>query len=62
MSDCHRRVTMEEEVTLELVDLGDATQETKQCDPYMPIRPDSFFGYASESTPWPGCPGWIRKD
>lgn len=41
---------------LELIDLGDATVETKQCDPYMPIYPDSIFGYGSESIPWPGCP------
>jgi hypothetical protein len=46
---------MKEDEAMEVLDLGDAVEETRQCDPYMPIRPDAVFGWASESYPWPGC-------
>ena len=43
---------------LELVDFGDAVEETRQCSPELPVFPDSTFGYGTD--PWPAppwCPG-----
>lgn len=45
------------EEEIELIDLGDAAVETKQCAP-MALFPDSWFGYGSHAWPWPEdqCP------
>lgn len=37
---------------VELVDLGDAMKETKQCYPDPAIWPDSWFGWGGQ--PWTG--------
>lgn len=42
---------MNDTADLELVDLGDAMEETKQCTP-VPIWPDSWFGWGSHE--WTG--------
>jgi hypothetical protein len=39
---------------IELVDLGDAAVETKQCAPAAFV-PDSWFGWGTHS--WPPYPG-----
>lgn len=45
------------EKDLEIVDLGDAGEETKQCRPDPAIFPDSWFGWgAVEWHPGGGCP------
>lgn len=36
---------------LELVDLGDATEETRACSP-LPLYIDNLFGYGVEDRPW----------
>lgn len=42
---------------LELADLGDAVEETKQCAPDPAIFPDSWFGWGAVAwTPGGGCP------
>lgn len=43
---------------IELVDLGDAMEETKQCSPDNAIFSDSWFQWGSHPYPWyPGqCP------
>lgn len=46
MDDAHRPI--------ELVDLGDAREETKQCAPAAFV-PDSWFGWGTHS--WPPFPG-----
>lgn len=49
---------MQEDVNdLELVDFGDAMEETKQCSPTPPIFPDSWFQWGAEEWhPGGGCP------
>lgn len=36
---------------LELLDLGDAVEETKACSP-LPMYIDNTFGYGVEERPW----------
>lgn len=43
---------MEDTQPIELVDLGDAMTETKQCSPDPAVWPDSWFGWGSH--PWMG--------
>lgn len=43
---------------LELVDLGDATEETKQCAP-LALFPDSWYGWGSHA--WPTEPEHCPK-
>lgn len=48
---------MDETFGLELCDLGDAAEETKQCAPDPAIFPDSWFQWgAVEWHPGGGCP------
>lgn len=52
MEDAHKPIE------LELVDLGCATKETKQCTPMFFIA-DSWFQWGSYQEPqggWPNCP------
>lgn len=44
------------ETEVELIDLGDAMEETKQCAPAF-IFPDSWFGWGTVAwQPGGGCP------
>lgn len=49
---------MNEGEPIELIDLGDAAEETKQCQ-QIPFIPDSWFQWGSYQEPgggWPQCP------
>lgn len=45
---------MSDESAIDVLDLGDAMVETKQCAPAAFV-PDSWFGWGTHS--WPGYPG-----
>lgn len=48
---------MEKEDTIDMFDLGDAVEETKQCAPDPRLFPDSWFQWGAEEwRPGGGCP------